>query len=196
MPKRILYVERKASSYVSIEKAFRGIAENLSSDFSYEFQQAPFGTRIWHTLCNLLLFRKRAADVYHITGGIHYLALLFSPRNTVLSIMDVRFMYNESGIRYWLLKKLYLDWPIRRLKYITAISEQTKAEIVQYSGCESDKIRVLELPLLVKEVDTETSSFNADLPTILQVGTMPNKNVPNLARALRRIRAKLRLIGP
>lgn len=195
MGKKIIYVERKPSEFVSIEKAFRAVAENLSDEFDPVFQQVPYGNRFLDTIRNLLFFRKLNADVYHITGHIHYISLLFSPRNTVLSIMDVRFLYIPDGFRRWLLKKLYLDWPMRRMKYVTAISEQTKAEIIRFTGCDEGKVNVLALPLLI-EVDTgEDTEFNSEKPTILQVGTMENKNVPNLVRALRGIECRLRIIG-
>src|SRR6476620_11730021 len=102
MKHKILFVERKPSEFVSIENAFRRIAANLPDEFETEFQQVPYGNRFTDTLLNLLLFRKKPADVYHITGHIHYLALLFAPRNTILSIMDVRFLYIKPGLRRWL----------------------------------------------------------------------------------------------
>ncbi len=192
---RVLYIERKTSEYVSIERAFRSIASSLAKDVNYEFQQAPFGPRIWHTIGNLLFFRKKRADIYHITGAVHYLALVLPRRRTILSIMDCRFLYDESGLRYWLLKKLYLDWPLRRASRITAISEQTKREIIQYSGCPEEMIKVLELPLTLETDSDAQPQFNEQLPTILQVGTMPNKNVPNVARAIRGLTVRLKLIG-
>lgn len=145
---RILYIERKASEYVSIERAFRCIADNLGPDFEFDFQQLPFGPRIWHTLGNLLFFRKRRADIYHVAGGVHYISLILPKRRTILSIMDCRFMYNEFGLRHWLLKRLYLQWPVRWVSRITAISGQTKREIVEYSDCPPEKIAVLDLPQL------------------------------------------------
>jgi glycosyltransferase involved in cell wall biosynthesis len=191
----ILFVERKPFESVSIEKAFKEIAANLSGEFKPGFQQAPYGNRLSDTIRNLLFFKKRPADIHHITGQIHYLAFRFSPANTVLSIMDVRFMYREPGLRRWLLKKLYLDWPVNRLKYITAISEETKREIVKYTGCDESKITVLDLPLPIMVDDTDPRAFNSSKPTILQVGTMENKNIPNLARALKGIDCHLRIIG-
>lgn len=195
MKKRIIFVERKPSKFVSIEKAFRSVAERLSDEFEYDFQQVSYGNRFSDTIRNLLAFRKRPADIYHLTGHIHYIGLLFSRKNTVLSIMDVRFLYDAKGLRYWLLKKLYLDWPVRHLDFITAISDQTKAEIVEFSGCNPEKIRVLDLPLLIQTDTAERREFDAEMPIILQVGTMKNKNIPNLARALAGINAKLRIIG-
>lgn len=195
MKTRILFVERKFNEYVSIEKAFREIAAGLSDEFDTEFQQLPFGNSFLDTLKNLLFFRKKKADIYHITGHVHYIALLFSPKNTILSIMDVRFLYMPKGLKRFILKKLYLDLPVKRLKYITAISEKTRNEILLHSGCDENKVRTLELPLLKHINKGIGKSFNKENPTILQVGTMPNKNIPNLARALKGIKCKLKIIG-
>lgn len=195
MGHKLLFVERKPFESVSIEKAFKQIAASLSDEFETEFQQVPYGNRFSDIIKNLLFFRPRKADIYHITGQIHYIALLFAPRNTVLSIMDVRFLYRKGGPRRWLLKKLYLDWPVKRVKYITAISEKTKQEIIKYTDCDEGKVTVLDLPLVI-EIDSEAPrEFDTKKPTILQVGTMENKNIPNLARALKGLSCKLRIIG-
>jgi len=195
MKHKILYIERKPFESVSIEKAFRQIADALSDDFEPEFQQLPYGNRFSDTLRNLLFFRPRPADIHHITGQVHYIALLFSRRRTVLSIMDVRFLCRGPGPRRWLLKKLYLQWPLRKLDYITAISEQTRNEIVRYSGCDPEKVVVLDLPLVTEVDEGVPKAFNVAKPTILQVGTMENKNIPNLAQALSGLECELRIIG-
>ncbi|MEO5857556.1 MAG: glycosyltransferase [Pyrinomonadaceae bacterium] len=195
MSYRLLYVERKPSEFVSIEKAFREIAAALPSDIETEFQQVPYGPRILDTIRNLLFFRKRPADIYHVTGHINYLGLIFSPRNTVLSIMDVGFIHRSKGLRRYVLKKLYLDLPVKRLRYITAISSKVRDEIIVHSNCEPAKIRALDLPLIGHFVETPGRQFNEVRPIILQIGTMENKNIPNLARALNGIRCELRIVG-
>lgn len=194
MKTKILYVERKPSEFVSIEKAFRAIASDLSEKFEHEFQQTPFGNGVVDIFRNLLFFKKNKADLYHITGHVHYLALLFPPKNTILSIMDVGFLYRRTGLRNFVLKKLFLDWPVRRMRHITAISEQTKREIVRLTNCRESKVTVLDLPLFFDARESE-AVFNAKNPTILQVGTAKNKNVPTLIRALKGIRCHLKIIG-
>ncbi|HEX8286859.1 MAG TPA: glycosyltransferase family 1 protein [Pyrinomonadaceae bacterium] len=192
---KILFIERKFNEYVSIEKAFREIAAGLSDEFKAEFQQVPYGNHFTDTLKNLFFFKPKKARIYHITGHIHYIALLFSSRNTILSIMDLRFLHAPKSFRRFVLKKLYLDLPLKRLKHITAISEHTKREIIEFSGCDEKKITTLELPLLRHIFIENIKEFDFENPTILQIGTMPNKNIPNLARALRGIKCKLKIIG-
>lgn len=195
MKTKILYVERRPGEFVSLEKAFRQIAEALPERFETAFQQTPFGTRVQDSIRNLLFFRKGSADIYHVTGHINYIALLFPPKNTVLSIMDLRFLSTRSRLRGYILKKLYLDLPVRRLKYVTAISEQIRREIIANTGCPPEKIRALDLPLLEHLEKPDPRRFNADEPVLLQVGTMANKNIDNLAKALKGMRCRLRIIG-
>ena len=74
MKKRILYVERKPKLFVSIEKVFRQVAAGLAGDrFEADFQQMPYSNDFVSVIKNLIFFRKRDADIYHVTGHIHYI---------------------------------------------------------------------------------------------------------------------------
>lgn len=191
----VCYVERHPGKFVSLEKAFREIASGLGPEFSSEFVQLPFSSRVYDSLRNLIFFKRPSADLYHITGQINYIGLRLPADRTVLSIMDVRFVNMNRGLKRAILKKLYLDLPVRHAKYVTAISENVKREIVELTGCPERKIRVLDLPLLSHIRPDKTRAFNADCPHILQVGTMENKNILRLADALKRIKCKLVVVG-
>jgi glycosyltransferase involved in cell wall biosynthesis len=195
METKIVYVERNQHEYVSLEKAFRQIAAALPTKYKAEFQKTPYGLRPFDTVRNLFLFRKRSADIYHITGHINYIALLFPPNNSVLSVMDLRILQVPGKLRRYILKKLYLDFPIRKMRYITAISEQTRREIIASTGCDERKVRVIDLPVFEHLSKPVAREFNKDRPRLLQVGTMENKNIANLARGLRGINCELRIIG-
>lgn len=197
MKTRILFVERKQSQFVSIEKIFRQIERNLKPEkFTTAFQQVPYSNDVLSVVKNLLFFRADDADIYHLTGHVHYITLLLPKKRTVLTIHDLAFLHTRKGVRRLLLKKLLLDWPLRRLKYVTAVSQKTKDEILEYFPEFAHKIRVIENPLGHKLSFDQSKLFDANCPTILQVGTMTNKNVPNLIRALDGISCKLRIIGP
>src|ERR1041384_2079245 len=99
MKTKILFVERKFNEFVSIEKAFREIAAGLSDKFESEFQQLPFGNSVADLIKNILFFRKKEARIYHVTGHVHYIALLFPRKRTVLSIMDLGYLGRYSGIK-------------------------------------------------------------------------------------------------
>lgn len=197
MTTRILFIERKPSLFVSIEKVFRSIASSLPRQrFTYAFQQASYGNDLISVCKNLLLFKKELADIYHVTGHTHYLALLLPVERTVLTIHDLGFLHTRRGIRRYILKKLLLDWPVKRLRYITAVSEATKSEIIQNLPSAASKIRVIANPVGDQYVNNAPKEFNAAYPVILQLGTMDNKNVPNLIRSVDGINCRLRIIGP
>ncbi|MGH9949118.1 MAG: glycosyltransferase, partial [Pyrinomonadaceae bacterium] len=191
----VCFVERRPGKYVSLEKAFRSIAADLSDRYSYNFVQIPFSSRVYNAIANLLFFRPKQADIYQVTGDPTYIALRLPPERTVLSIMDLRFVNMNTGIRRFILKKLFLDLPLRRHRYVTAISANVRDEIVALTGCDPDKIRILDLPLMSHFRANRTKEFDAVKPVILQVGTIANKNVPNLVRALNGLSCKLIVVG-
>jgi len=195
MSTRIRYIERQPSKSVSIEKVFREIASKLPPRFKCDFDQLPFSSKVYNIALNLLFFRTKATDIYHITGHVHFIALRLPVDCTVLTIHDVRFLYDHSGLKRFILKKLFLDLPVRRLRYITTISSTVKDEIVRHTSCDPERIRVLDVPLLSHFEPQDLVEFNSAKPRILQIGTMENKNIPNLAKALKGVSCRLVIVG-
>jgi glycosyltransferase involved in cell wall biosynthesis len=195
--KKILYIERKQDEFVSIERVFGQIAENISKiNFEVSFQKLSFGNSLIGIIKNLLFFRKNNADILHITGHIHYISFILPKKKTILTIHDLRFLQTKKFFRRYVLKKLFLDLPLKKLKFLTAISETTKQEIIANSNCDANKIRVIANPLAEIFFTSERAKeFNLDCPIILQIGTMENKNLPNLVKALQGIKCKLVIIG-
>ena len=194
---KINFVERKAHHLISLEKVFRQIDKGLNKkEFETAFEQLPYLNNLAGMIKNLLFFRaKKDADVYHITGDCHYIALILPPRKTVLTVHDLRFLHARKGLRRWVLKKILLDLPLKRLKYITAISEATKDEILAHCDCKPDKILIVENPLDEFFIVDGKQEFNAENPNILQIGTSPNKNVANLIRAVEGLNCRLTVVG-
>ncbi len=200
MKARILYIERKFwkknFAAFSLEKIFEQISKLLPTErFETEIVKVPFGNSFLDILKNLLFFKKFDVDIYHVTGQIHYLALILPPDKTVLTIHDTGFMQNDRKLNRFIIKKLFLDLPVKRLKFITAVSETTKKSIIENTGCQPEKIRVIENPLQQHYLQSEKKTFNKDCPTILQIGITPNKNIPNLIKALNGIKCSLKIIG-
>lgn len=196
MKTKVLFVGRKSSKAVSIEKVFRQIARNLSKEkFEIIFQEVLYGNNLSGILKNLLFYRKTKAEIYHITGQIHYIALILPADKTILTVHDVGILHIRKGLRRYVLKKLFIDLPIKKAKYITAVSEATKKEIIFYTNCPPEKIRVIENPLQEHFFLTGKKEFNSYCPTILQIGTTKNKNLGNLIKALRGINCLLKIIG-
>ena len=88
MKTKVVYIERKAGPFASIEKVFREIAANLPDRFETEFQPLPFGWRVWDTVSNMLFFRPKDADIYHVTGHVHYIVSRLPRERTILTIIS------------------------------------------------------------------------------------------------------------
>ncbi len=194
---RILYVERKFNEFFSLEKVFRQIARSLSpKNFETSFQQAKYLNTLSGMIKNLLSFKpEKDADIYHITGHITYMALILPSRKTVLTIPDLGILYMRKGVRRSILKKLLFDLPVRKAKYITAISQTTKDDVVKFTGCDESKVRVIEVPLDEDFTTDVKAEFNAAFPQILQVGAAPHKNLLNVIRAIEGINCQLVIVG-
>src|SRR5215213_2036085 len=200
MKAKILFIERKFwkknFAAFSLEKIFEQIARLLPADkFESSIVKVPYGNSFLDILKNILFFKKQAADIYHVTGQIHYLTLVLPPNKTVLTIHDIGFLQHERKLNRFIIKKLFLDLPLKRLKYITTVSETTKKSILDNSDCAPEKIRVIENPVQEHYWQSEKKIFNKACPTILQIGITPNKNIPNLIKALGGINCRLRIIG-
>jgi len=196
MKPKIVFVERKFWESVSLEKVFAQIDISISKEkFETLFVQLPYLNSFLGIVKNFIFFKKPEADIYHVAGHVHYIALILPKNKTVLTIADLTILRTRKGIRRFIIKKLFFDLPVKKLKYITAISEATKSEIIQYTKCPADKIRVIEIPLQDILIQETKKNFNVRCPTVLQIGTAPHKNITNLIKALKGVNCRLRIIG-
>lgn len=196
MKPRLIFVERRSSDSVSIQRVFRQVAKDLPADeFDIGFQQVPYGNGIGAIIKNLLFFRPEPADLYHVTGDIHYITLRLPRNKTVLTIHDLVFLRRRTGIRGWFIRQLFLKLPLRRVARVTTVSHVTNVEIVRESSVSLASITVIENPLLDGFTAENERVFNSDCPILLQIGTAPNKNLATVAEALKDVRCRLRIIG-
>jgi len=186
-------------------------AANFSIEASFATMQAAFDSRgdlalakwtssfvsvgLWSRLRGMLEVARQRADVYHVTGDVHFLSLALPRARTVLTIHDVGFLSRgRTALNRWLLKKLWLDLPVRHCRVVTAVSEATRAEIIRHSGCPPEKVVVIPT-VIPSGLRPAPKAFNEDCPTILHIGMAPNKNFFRHVEALAGVRCKFRVIG-
>lgn len=145
-------------------------------------------------LFNLLWLLKFKKAIFHVTGHIHYAVLALPKNKTILTIHDLSFLQNTSGIKRFVLKKLFLDWPIKKLNLVIAISEKTKNEIITYTNCATDKIVVIPNPVS-DAILSIPKEFNQEEPSLLFIGTKSNKNLVRCIEALKGLPVSLHIIG-
>ncbi|WP_336515192.1 glycosyltransferase family 1 protein [Pollutibacter soli] len=191
----VCWIGRKRSdTFFSIEKVFSSIKPFLKGINILEKQALSKSADPKSIFNNGRYFSKQRADLYHITGDVHYAAMFLPGDKTVLTIHDCVFLYHPDRFKRILLRWLWLKLPAKRVKYITTISEKSKEEILKFSGCSPDKIIVIPDPVDAAFVPRSVRPAHVK-PRILQIGVKSNKNLERVAEALKGINCTLHIIG-
>lgn len=195
MKRKVCFIHRKHADTPSIERVFGILARELEKQgIEISHVRLPFGNGLFGMLANLLFFRVPEADILHITGHIHYIALKLPADKTVLTVHDLGILRNRNGLRLAIIKRLFVDWPVGKLRHITAISNATKLEIITHTNCDPTKIVVINDPL-DPEMKGGPKKFDAEIPVILQIGTAPHKNLERLIEAVIGMSCRLIIVG-
>jgi glycosyltransferase involved in cell wall biosynthesis len=137
---------------------------------------------------------RQGPHVNHVTGEIHFLDFLMKKNRVVLTILDCGMMLRKKGFSKKIIQWLYLSAPVKRARIVTAISEITKQEIIKYTGCNPDIIRVI--PVAISPFyKSYPKAFNKEKPVILQIGTGYNKNILRLIEAIKGLSCHLTIVG-
>ena len=186
--------------YFSIEKLFSGIAEEInkeSKEYIIREFTLPFmngAVNIWK---NIRFVKSHQGVINHITGDAHYAILGCTKKSfNVLTIHDCVLLTQLSKLnpRYWLIKWLWYSFPVFKADIITVISENTKTELVYYTGCNPEKVRVIG-NYLDSTYKPYPFIFQKQKPRILFIGTALNKNLDRLILAIEGMPVFLDLVG-
>jgi len=197
LPIEVYHFQRKprsAGNY-SLEFIFQDVRNRLSDRVKFTVIIANhLSNGFVMRVKNILQVWKAQGPINHVTGDIHYITLLMSRHKTILTILDCGFMSEKNPLKRWIFKWIWLNIPVSKSTYITAISEMTKADIVKYSGCAPEKIFVIPVAISDQFVPFPRE-FNTTRPVLLQIGTAPNKNIERLIKAIDGMSCSLVIIG-
>lgn len=177
----------------SIEELFRALASELRNQVEViEYRCGP-RSAAWRDARKL---RRLDADVYHVTGDVHYIVPALPRERTVLTVHDLNHLrFGLRGLRQLAFRWLWYTLPLHAARAVTVISEATRQDIVDHLGFAAHRMQVIEncyspvfRPL--------PRAFDPACPVILQIGTKSNKNVERLVAALQGIACKLLIVGP
>ena len=187
--------------FFSIEKVFEGISgqiiEQQPALFEVKKVFMPVKNGGWSIPSHLRFTRRNQGDINHITGDIHYAILACSSKQVnILTIHDCVLLKNRNrlNLTFWIFKWFWYDLPVRKADVVTVISENTKKELIQFTGCDPNK--VITIPNFISDLYCyQPKLFNDRCPKILFIGTTPNKNIFRLAMALTEISCELEIVG-
>ncbi|NOZ34239.1 MAG: glycosyltransferase family 4 protein [Chlorobi bacterium] len=189
------FFRRPSPVFHSIEEQFFAVQKALPEDIPYNNIFAKFHSNgLFRRIFILLQAAFNQGDINHITGDIHFIALFFKKKKTILTVHDIGSVLNKTGIKHKILRYFWFTMPFARVNTITVISEFTKQEILDNFNVNPEKIKVIPDCVSAK-ISYSEKTFNTERPNILQIGTKTNKNIEQLIPALSGINCKLTIIG-
>ena len=186
---------KRPNANFSIEGFYKNIRNELKDRCDIEYVEVPFYSNgVFRRLFNSIYAAFKQGDVNHVTGDVNYLNMFFNKNKTIVTILDCGLLEHTNGLAHKIYKYFWFTLPVEKAKYIVAISEATKTEILKYVNCNPEKIKVIYVSVspLFQRVNKE---FNKEKPVILHIGTAPNKNLNGLIEAVNGISCKLVIIG-
>lgn len=174
----VLYLFRCPGSGYSLEYLFAGIRTEMATcglqTMAVHLPHISRGVRkVWQ---NLRFVKQLTADVFHITGDVHYAALALPASRTILTIHDCFLLEHNRHrpLRYAVFWLLWYYLPIRRAGVVTAVSEKTRQELIHYVGRVARHVQVI--PNGYDPVFKHSEKpFCHTRPTLLQIGTAAHK---------------------
>ena len=164
----VYFFRKRVPYYHSIEELFESITQNISDNIKYSKYYVKYESNsILNILRNSVDVILKQADVNHITGDIHYIALLLKKRKTILTIHDLVSLSRGNWLKRKFIWLLWFYLPCKLVRYITVISNSTKAELHEKVSVNSHKIKVI--PNCVSpSIKFSPKQFNNLEPVILQ----------------------------
>ncbi len=184
-----------------MEKLFHAVAGEIVGQTSNEFDvhqyNLPFTSKLSSIRKNIGFVRKNQSRINHITGDVHYAILGCDKKNVnILTVHDCVLLhhYPKTNPRHWIIRLLWYQMPVNKADAVTVISENTKQDLLHFTGVPADKIRVIPnfIDLLFKPIER---IYKADCPKLLFIGTAPNKNLDRVVEAVQGFNVELIIVG-
>ncbi len=194
---KVKFFQRKPipNFHFSVENIFADLREHLPNIVNSELHVVRyFSTGIINRLLIVIEVFIAQGKINHFTGDILFAGILTKKKKNIQTILDLYFLHNSTGLRRKILKLLWLDLPIRRACYVTCISQATKEDILKLTDYDANRIFVI--PIALGSVfKYEERNYNYNRPTLLQIGSAPNKNVERIIEAVAGLNVELIILG-
>jgi len=200
---KVLFLFRSKKTGFSIEELFNGLVEQVRRHSTYEIGSLvmPYlSSSVGSMVNNMRFVRRCKADIYHITGDNHYLALGLPSKKTVLTVHDCIILSRQQTRRnplrfafFWL---FWYYLPIWKAGAVTTISGKSKKELIRYLGRRLGAKVVVIPNFCDPTLEYTPKSFRTSTPVLLQIGTGENKNLARIVEAIAGIPCRLEIVGP
>ncbi|MGD9843279.1 MAG: glycosyltransferase, partial [Steroidobacteraceae bacterium] len=150
----------------------------MQQRMSVQRLEMPTGTAgVWTALKNAWYVRQHlSGNILHITGDVHYGALLTPFTRTIITIHDCGMLKRGKGLKRLILWLLWFRLPMAFASAITVISTQTRDELLSVVKLPLHKIHVI--PNFVDpQYQYAHKPFDRHRPRVMHIGTRDNKNL-------------------
>ncbi|HAV13846.1 MAG TPA: hypothetical protein DCX06_10215 [Opitutae bacterium] len=192
---RVIHLTRKPQEgFHSFERLFHDIRAALPADIEVRVVHSWFHSRgLIPRLLNCLQALFLRADVIHITGDIHYLVPALLGRRSVLTIHDLAPLRPKTGLARKVFRALWYVLPVRLATAVTTISKSIQSELQEELGNLADK--VITVPNCISNDFSFTPKEWPERPSVLMIGTQPQKNIERMCAALVGFSVDVQIIG-
>jgi glycosyltransferase involved in cell wall biosynthesis len=193
---KVVFFQRKPSSAsYSLEYIFEDVRRRLPKNIqTIKAESTYFSQGFFKRVYNILEAIFRQGDVNHITGDVHFLTLGMSKSKTILTILDCIFLKEKNSVKRWILKTLWMTLPVKKATILTAISEATKSQILEYVNINPDNVRVIHVAIS-PDFHYQPKPFDTQCPKFLHIGMAPNKNLERAIEAVEGLPLKMIIVG-
>lgn len=197
-----LYFRKPNRLNQSIERVFQSVESGLKSNGIETDQDYAWSYGHWliSMMANIIRTGIKSClikGIHHITGDIHYCAILMHRSRTILTVHDLVALHDKN-ISYLSRKFIRFFWyylPLKRVKKITCISEATRQDLIKNFPFAANKTVVIPNPVSYSFFKITPKVHFSECPVILHIGTRSNKNLIRVIEALKGLNLKLRIIG-
>ena len=198
---QFLFRKKRALGNFSIENSFAEVHRAWGNGSKPKWVEAShYSEGLTNRLKIIRETRKIKADILHITGDIHFAALAW-PKwrkgrpQVVLTIHDIGFLAEFSGFKHWLIRKFWIQWPLRCIDHLVVVSTATKEAVlkeVPWFPVTNTSVIPSVIPQHFKPRQGRPANKK---PVVLHIGLAENKNLKGHAEALAGLKVHLRIIG-
>ena len=198
-----LFRKKRELGNFSIENSFAEMKRSWPETSQIpSWQELSHYSEGWLNRLKITLETSRIrTDILHITGDIHFVVLAWPKwrqRNRpklILTIHDIGFLENHKGVKRWLMRKIWIQWPLQCSDELVTVSEATKQAVLSEAPWfPVDKITVITT-IVSQKFKPRKKLTNNLKPVALHIGLAQNKNLRRHAEAIQGLNVHLKIIG-
>lgn len=175
----------------SIEEIFIGLGNFLSNKKACQVEYY-FYDNSTSVIRNIKRILSINADVFHVTGDVHFVVPFLFLKNVVLTVHDIEHFKKLWGIKKFIYALIWIILPIHFATVVTTVSKYSADELRKYFKFKKTKFIYNPVNPIFQACP---KIFNKHNPTILQVGTKQNKNLEGVIRSITGLQCRFVIVG-